>query len=42
MAYVSILFVCGVRIPPLWLSFRQFSFIPHTRSFILEFSDTQD
>ena len=42
MAYVSILFICGVRIPPLWLSFRQFSFIPHTQIFILTHLNAQD
>ena len=40
--YVSILFICGVRIPLLWLSFRQFSFIPHTQIFTLTHLDAQD
>ena len=40
--YVLILFVCRVRVPSLWLSFRQFSFVPRTQIFILTHLDAQD
>ena len=42
VSYTHLLFVCGARVPPLWLSFRQFSFVPHSLIFILKYFDAQD